>query len=192
MGRIVRETIGEKFSKMLSYSIITSIVIALIGVVLLFMPRLSNKLIGVILGTLFLLYGITTIYKYITRNGAKLYSLNLVYGIIISLIGVIIILVPFSVTSFLTICLGLHLIVIGLNKITYGVWFKIGNHSSWLITLVIGIMLIIFGILVLANPFASLTITKLVGSFLILASILDITDLILLKNKSDEITKIFW
>ena len=79
-----------------------------------------------------------------------------------------------------------------LNKITYGVWFKIGNHSSWLITLVIGIMLIIFGILVLANPFASLTITKLVGSFLILASILDITDLILLKNKSDEITKIFW
>ena len=80
----------------------------------------------------------------------------------------------------------------GLNKITYGVWFKIGNHSSWLITLVIGIMLIIFGILVLANPFASLTITKLVGSFLILASILDITDLILLKNKSDEITKIFW
>ncbi|MDD5864905.1 MAG: DUF308 domain-containing protein [bacterium] len=192
MGRIVRETIGERFSKMLSYSIITSIVIALIGVVLLFMPRLSNKLIGVILGTLFLLYGITTIYKYITRNGAKLYSLNLVYGIIISLIGVIIILVPFSVTSFLTICLGLHLIVMGLNKITYGVWFKIGNHSSWLITLVIGIMLIIFGILVLANPFASLTITKLVGSFLILASILDITDLILLKNKSDEITKIFW
>ena len=192
MGRIVRETIGERFSKMLSYSIITSIVIALIGVVLLYMPRLSNKLIGVILGTLFLLYGITTIYKYITRNGAKLYSLNLVYGIIISLIGVIIILVPFSVTSFLTICLGLHLIVMGLNKITYGVWFKIGNHSSWLITLVIGIMLIIFGILVLANPFASLTITKLVGSFLILASILDITDLILLKNKSDEITKIFW
>ena len=192
MGRIVRETIGERFSKMLSYSIITSIVIALIGVVLLFMPRLSNKLIGVILGTLFLLYGITTIYKYITRNGAKLYSLNLVYGIIISLIGVIIILAPFSVTSFLTICLGLHLIVMGLNKITYGVWFKIGNHSSWLITLVIGIMLIIFGILVLANPFASLTITKLVGSFLILASILDITDLILLKNKSDEITKIFW
>ncbi|MGN1379422.1 MAG: HdeD family acid-resistance protein [Bacilli bacterium] len=192
MGRIVRETISERFSKMLSLSIVASIVIALIGVVLLFMPRLSNKIIGVMLGALFLLYGITTIYKYITRNGAKLYSLNLVYGIIILLIGAIIILVPFSVTSFLTICLGLYLIVMGLNKITYGVWFKIGNHSSWLITLVIGIMLIFFGILVLANPFSSLTITKLVGAFLILASILDITDLILLKNKSDEITKIFW
>lgn len=192
MGRIVRETIDERFNKMLTISIVSSIVIALVGAVLLFMPKLSNKLIGVIMGSLFILYGITTIYKYITRNGAKLYSLNLLYGIIILLIGVIIVLVPFSVTSFLTICLGLYLIIIGINKVTYGVWFKIGNHSSWLITLVIGIMLIFFGILVLSNPFSSLTITRLVGAFLILASILDITDLILLKKRSDEISKIFW
>ena len=192
MGRIVRETIDERFNKMLTISIVSSIVIALVGAVLLFMPKLSNKLIGVIMGSLFILYGITTIYKYITRNGAKLYSLNLLYGIIILLIGVIIVLVPFSVTSFLTICLGLYLIIIGINKVTYGIWFKIGNHSSWLITLVIGIMLIFFGILVLSNPFSSLTITRLVGAFLILASILDITDLILLKKRSDEISKIFW
>ena len=191
MGRIVRETIDERFNKMLTISIVSSIVIALVGAVLLFMPKLSNKLIGVIMGLLFILYGITTIYKYITRNGAKLYSLNLLYGIIILLIGVIIVLVPFSVTSFLTICLGLYLIIIGINKVTYGIWFKIGNHSSWLITLVIGIMLIFFGILVLSNPFSSLTITRLVGAFLILASILDITDLILLKKRSDEISKIF-
>lgn len=192
MGRIVRETIDERFNKMLTISIVSSIVIALVGAVLLFMPKLSNKLIGVIMGSLFILYGITTIYKYITRNGAKLYSLNLLYGIIILLIGVIIVLVPFSATSFLTICLGLYLIIIGINKVTYGIWFKIGNHSSWLITLVIGIMLIFFGILVLSNPFSSLTITRLVGAFLILASILDITDLILLKKRSDEISKIFW
>lgn len=192
MGRIVRETIDERFNKMLTISIVSSIVIALVGAVLLFMPKLSNKLIGVIMGSLFILYGITTIYKYITRNGAKLYSLNLLYGIIILLIGVIIVLVPFSVTSFLTICLGLYLIIIGINKVTYGIWFKIGNHSSWLITLVIGIMLIFFGILILSNPFSSLTITRLVGAFLILASILDITDLILLKKRSDEISKIFW
>ena len=192
MGRIVRETIDERFNKMLTISIVSSIVIALVGAVLLFMPKLSNKLIGVIMGLLFILYGITTIYKYITRNGAKLYSLNLLYGIIILLIGVIIVLVPFSVTSFLTICLGLYLIIIGINKVTYGIWFKIGNHSSWLITLVIGIMLIFFGILILSNPFSSLTITRLVGAFLILSSILDITDLILLKKRSDEISKIFW
>lgn len=192
MSRIVRETISDRFNKFMTLSIICSVIIALIGGVLLFLPELSNKLIGVISGVLFILSGINTIYKYFRRNGAKLYSLNLLYGIIILLIGVIIILVPFSVTTFLTICLGLYLIIFGVNKITYGVWFKIGNDSSWLITFVIGIMLTIFGILVLANPFSSLTVTQVVGSFLILSSILDLTDLVLLKKRANEITKIFW
>lgn len=192
MSRIVRETISDRFNKFMTLSIICSVIIALIGGVLLFLPELSNKLIGVISGVLFILSGINTIYKYFCRNGAKLYSLNLLYGIIILLIGVIIILVPFSVTTFLTICLGLYLIIFGVNKITYGVWFKIGNDSSWLITFVIGIVLTIFGILVLANPFSSLTVTQVVGSFLILSSILDLTDLVLLKKRANEITKIFW
>lgn len=192
MSRIVRETISDRFNKFMTLSIICSVIITLIGGVLLFLPELSNKLIGVISGVLFILSGINTIYKYFRRNGAKLYSLNLLYGIIILLIGVIIILVPFSVTTFLTICLGLYLIIFGINKITYGVWFKIGNDSSWLITFVIGIMLTIFGILVLANPFSSLTVTQVVGSFLILSSILDLTDLVLLKKRANEITKIFW
>lgn len=192
MSRIVRETISDRFNKFMTLSIICSVIIALIGGVLLFLPELSNKLIGIISGVLFILSGINTIYKYFCRNGAKLYSLNLLYGIIILLIGVIIILVPFSVTTFLTICLGLYLIIFGVNKITYGVWFKIGNDSSWLITFVIGIVLTIFGILVLANPFSSLTVTQVVGSFLILSSILDLTDLVLLKKRANEITKIFW
>lgn len=192
MSRIVRETISDRFNKFMTLSIICSVIIALIGGVLLFLPELSNKLIGIISGALFILSGINTIYKYFCRNGAKLYSLNLLYGIIILLIGVIIILVPFSVTTFLTICLGLYLIIFGVNKITYGVWFKIGNDSSWLITFVIGIMLTIFGILVLANPFSTLTVTQVVGSFLILSSILDLTDLVLLKKRANEITKIFW
>ena len=184
MGRIVRETISDRFNKFIMMSIVTSVVIALIGAVLIFMPEMSNKLIGVITGALFALSGINTIYKFISRNGAKLYSLNLLFGIII--------LVPFSVTSFLTICLGLYLIVFGANKVTYGVWFKIGDDSSWLITFVIGVMLMVFGILVLSNPFSALTVTQVIGTFLVLSSILDITDLVLLKKRANEITKIFW
>ena len=192
MGRIVRETISDRFKKFIMMSIVTSVVIALIGAVLIFMPEMSNKLIGVITGALFALSGINTIYKFISRNGAKLYSLNLLFGIILVLIGAIIILVPFSVTSFLTICLGLYLIVFGANKVTYGVWFKIGDDSSWLITFVIGVMLMVFGILVLSNPFSALTVTQVIGTFLVLSSILDITDLVLLKKRANEITKIFW
>ena len=62
MGRIVRETISDRFNKFIMMSIVTSIVIALIGAVLIFMPEMSNKLIGVITGALFALSGINTFF----------------------------------------------------------------------------------------------------------------------------------
>lgn len=192
MARIIRGTISDRFNGFMIYSMLASIIIGIVGVIMILLPSLTNKLIGVIVGIMFLVSGASAIYKYLKRDGAKLYSLNLVFGLIMIILGLVIILVPFSVTSFITVCLGLYLIVSGSNKITYGIWFKIGNDSSWLITFVIGIMLIIFGIMVLANPFSALTITKLVGVFLLAYSILDITDVFLLKKRSEEIVKIFW
>ncbi|MBE6149059.1 MAG: hypothetical protein E7167_06230 [Firmicutes bacterium] len=192
MGKFILQTNSDKFKKMMSTSIANSVVLLLAGLVMLFLPDLTNKIIGIIIGVVFLLSGANMVYKYMKRDGAKLYSFNMIFGIILFVLGLIIILVPFSISSFITVCLGLYLIVIGANKITYGVWFKIGNDRSWLITVVIGIMLIVFGILVVVNPFSRLTITKLVGAFLIIASVLDITDTLLLRKRSDEITKIFW
>jgi len=192
MGKFIRQKSSEHFRKMMSTSIASSIFLLVVGLVMLFLPNLTNKIIGIIIGVMFLLSGGNTVYKYMKRDGAKLYSFNMIFGIILFVLGIIIIIVPFSVSTFITVCLGLYLIVTGANKVTYGVWFKIGNDPSWLITMVIGLMLILFGILVIVNPFSRLTITKLVGIFLIIASILDVTDTMLLRKRSDEITKIFW
>lgn len=192
MGKFIRQKSSEHFRKMMSTSIASSLFLLVVGLVMLFLPDLTNKIIGIIIGVMFLLSGGNTVYKYMKRDGAKLYSFNMIFGIILFVLGIIIILVPFSVSTFITVCLGLYLIVTGANKVTYGVWFKIGNDPSWLITMVIGLMLILFGILVIVNPFSRLTITKLVGIFLIIASILDVTDTMLLRKRSDEITKIFW
>ena len=192
MGRFIRETSSDKFKKMMSTSIASSVLLLVVGLIMLFLPGLTNKIIGIIIGVMILVSGGNMVYKFLKRDGAKLYTFNMIFGIILFVLGLIIILVPFSVSSFVTVCLGLYLIVIGANKITYGVWFKIGNDPSWLITIVIGIMLILFGILVIINPFANLTITKLVGIFFIISSVLDITDTILLRKRRDEITKIFW
>ncbi|MBE6155983.1 MAG: hypothetical protein E7164_04425 [Firmicutes bacterium] len=192
MSNFIRQTSSNKFKKMMSTSIATSLVLLIGGLVMLFMPGLTNKLIGIVVGLMMLVSGGNMIYKYLKRDGAKLYSFNMIFGIILFVIGLIVILMPYSLSSFVTVCLGLYLIIVGANKITYGVWFKIGNDSAWLITVVIGIMLIFFGIMVIINPFSMLTITKLVGIFLIIISVLDLTDTILLRKRSDEITKIFW
>ena len=157
-----------------------------------FLPSVSNKIVGIIMGVVILIFGINAVYKYFHRDGAKIYSLNIVFGVLYSILGVVIILYPFSVMEFVTVCLGIFVIINGATKINYGVWLKKGNEDSWLVTLVTGIFLVIIGIMLVFNPFASLTLTQLCGAFLIIVGILNVSDTILFKKRAKEIMEIFW
>ena len=192
MANGLRNSIENIYKRMIWYSIGTALITIITGIVLLLVPELSGKVLGIIVGIIFLIEGINSIYKYFHREGAKLYNLNLVFGVIYAVLGVVIILVPSSVVEFITVCLGIYMIVNGASKVNYALWLKRGNEDSWLITLATGILVAIVGILVIFNPFASLTLTKLAGAFLIITGILDFMDTILFKNRSKEIMEIFW
>ena len=187
-----KNSISNIFNRMLLYSFMTSVITGILGLVLLFLPEVTNKVVGILVGIIFLVSGVNAIYKYFHRDGAKLYSLNIVFGVLYSILGVVIILYPFTVMEFVTVSLGLYLMVTGAMKINYSLWLRRGNEDSWLITLVSGILLIVFGILVIFNPFISLTLTKLAGAFLLIVAVLDITDTVLFKKRADEIVDIFW
>lgn len=192
MASSFKNSIENMYKRMIIYSILTSILTVAAGVVLLLVPELTNKVVGIIAGVIFLIEGINSIYKYFHREVAKLYNLNLVFGVLYSILGVVIIIYPFTVVEFVTVCLGLYMIINGASKVNYALWLKRGNEDSWLITLATGILVAIVGVLVIFNPFASLTLTKLAGAFLIITGILDFMDTILFKNRSKEIMEIFW
>lgn len=192
MANGLRNSIENMYKRMIWYSIGTALITVITGIILLLVPELSGKVLGMIVGIIFLIEGINSIYKYFHREGAKLYNLNLVFGVIYAVLGVVIILVTSSVVEFITVCLGIYMIVNGASKVNYALWLKRGNEDSWLITLATGILVAIVGILVIFNPFASLTLTKLAGAFLIITGILDFMDTILFKNRSKEIMEIFW
>lgn len=187
-----KNSVSNKFNRMLVYSFITSVITGILGLILLLLPNLTNKLVGVLVGIVFLISGVSAIYKYFHREGAKLYSLNIVFGIMYSILGVVIILYPFSVMNFVTICLGIYLVISGSMKINYGFWLKKGSEQSWLITVTTGILLIVFGIMLMFNPFISLTLTQLAGAFLLIVAVLDFTDAMLFKKRAEEIMNIFW
>lgn len=192
MAKGFKNSVENMYKKMIAYSIATSVITIATGIFLLLYPKLSDKILGIIVGIIFLIEGINSIYKYFHREGAKLYNLNLVFGVIYSVLGVVIILVPSTVVGFIAVCLGLYMIVNGASKVNYALWLKRGEEDSWLVTLATGILVAIVGILVIFNPFVTLTLTKLAGAFLIITGILDLTDTILFKNRSKEIMDIFW
>lgn len=192
MARGFKNSIQNMYKRMITYSLIVALATICIGIILWFLPNVTNRVVGVIIGIIFLLSGITSIYNYFHRDGAKIYSLSLVFGAIYSVLGVVIILYPFTVVEFVTVCLGIYMIVNGASKINSGVWLKKGNEDSWLVTVATGILIAIIGVLVIFNPFASLTITKLSGAFLVITGIIDFMDAILFRQRSKEIMEIFW
>ena len=186
-----KNSIENMYKRMIIYSLLTALFTIIMGIVLLLLPNATNKVVGIIVGIIFLIEGINSVYKYFHREGAKLYNLNLIFGVLYALLGVVIILYPFTVVEFVTVCLGIYMIINGASKVNYALWLKRGNEESWLITLATGILIAIVGILVIFNPFASLTLTKLAGAFLIITGILDFMDTILFRNRSKEIMEIF-
>ena len=192
MANPFKNSIENVYNRMIIYSLLTAILAILVGLTLIFLPSVSNKIVGIIMGVVILIFGINAVYKYFHRDGAKIYSLNIVFGVLYSILGVAIILYPFSVMEFVTVCLGIFVIINGATKINYGVWLKKGNEDSWLVTLVTGIFLVIIGIMLVFNPFASLTLTQLCGAFLIIVGILNVSDTILFKKRAKEIMEIFW
>ena len=192
MANPFKNSIENVYNRMIIYSLLTSILAILVGLTLMFLPSVSNKIVGIIMGVVILIFGINAVYKYFHRDGAKIYSLNIVFGVLYSILGVVIILYAFSVMEFVRVCLGIFIIINGATKINYGVWLKKGNEDSWLVTLVTGIFLVIIGIMLVFNPFASLTLTQLCGAFLIIVGILNVSDTILFKKRAKEIMEIFW
>lgn len=192
MANPFKNSIENVYNRMIIYSLITAILSIIVGLVLIFLPAVSNKVVGIIIGVIILAYGITAIYKYFHRDGAKIYTLNIVFGVLYSILGVVIILYPYSVMGFVTVCLGLFVIINGATKINYGIWLKRGNEDSWLVTLVTGIFLVVLGIMLVFNPFSALTLTQISGAFLIIVGILNVSDTILFKKRSKEIMEIFW
>lgn len=192
MAKGFKNSSRNVFKRMNTYTIVVSIITMIIGLILLFLPEQSAKLIGVLAGIMVLCTGITSLYKYFKRDGAKIFSLNLTFGVVFCIIGALLIIYPYTVSQFVTICLGLAIVVNGATKINNAIWLKRGNEKAWLNTLASGVLLLVIGLLVLFNPFANLTLTSLVGAFLLICGVLDLVDAITFSLRSDEIIEIFW
>ncbi len=151
-----------------------TLILGLVGLILLLIPGTLNKLIGILIGAALLITGILAIIKY-TKENINGSNLNLVSGILYAVLGVIIIIYPYSIINLVTICLGVYLIINGLLKLKLSFVLK-RVTDKWIGTLVMGIITVILGILLIFNPFAGITITKIAGAFLVIVAIFDLID----------------
>lgn len=176
------EEIKKGMNKIFNASIVTSVVILVLGIFLFIQPDTIIHMISIILGGIILIPGITTLIDYLKNK----YQPSLITGVVTIIIGLILIVNTKLVASILPFILGIYFVVNGINRLQYALSLKKQNiHCTT--SLVFSILIILCGILFIINPFeGALVITKVMGIFMILYAALDLVNSAVLKREFQE------
>lgn len=173
--------IEKIFKKSGWFSIIESVILAILGVILVCRPEESVKAISYILGSIFVLVGIYKIINYISANGKyNLYNYDLVNGLIAIIIGIITIVYSNTISSIFRIIIGVWIIYSSIIRISLATKLKGLNINIWLHSLILAILMFICGLYIMINSGA---VIMTIGIAIIVYSVIDIIeDIIFMKN----------
>ena len=160
----------EHILKKIKTTVIVSAFICIaLGVILVFWPGLSVKVVCMAIGAVLVINGISRLLNFIFgRDGSVFSQMNLVMGIIITVIGGWILLQPGTIIAMIPILVGIIIVIHGINNLQQSVSLCQNRYDKWWIALLLGIITIGFGVLLVFNPFAAVdTLIRFIGLFLI-------------------------
>lgn len=177
--------------KFFASSLLTSITLLLLGLLLIFQSEVTIITISYIIGAILIALGILGIIKFIrSLNNDYKEELNIVYGVVTIILGILVIKNPHAIASVLPIVIGIGIVINSATKLQYAFELKAINNSLWKSTLIISIISTIFGVILLFNPFkGAVFITKIIGILIALYAILDIISTFSIRNNVIEINK---
>ena len=122
---------------------ILSILFLVSGLVFFTNKDMNTLIVAIIYGIMIICTGIVRIYSYLKKDNVDLFNYNLILGIIIIIVGI----VTFILSKYLNYVIAVFLIIIGIEKMIYGIILKKFSESSWLLTIVIGLIFIVLGVI---------------------------------------------
>ena len=178
-GRMKYSLLGEVkgiYNKLTLMEMLISFIWIFIGILLVSNESLSNLAFSIILGVLCIISGLSSIYMFIKRGSILLYNFNIFYGIIMILIGLLSMLVGKSLQIFL----GIYIIFLAIQKITYAIFLQRFGELSWLLTLIVGILYLAMGILSMFSE----KVIVVCGIVLIGYGLINLVNVLLLRKRS--------
>lgn len=183
------ENIMKNFLKS---SIITSIVLMILGILLIFQSETTIMIISYIVGGILVAAGALALVRYIknAKEPRLNNELDIMYGIITIIFGFIIIQNYQAVASVIPIVLGIGIIISSAAKLNYAFQLKANKNNLWKTTMIISIISTIFGVILLFNPFkAAMGIMKVIGILIVIYAVLDLISTIAIKSSVTKIHK---
>lgn len=183
----------EKLMKQfLKSSIITSTILIILGILLVFQSETTVMTISYIIGGILVAAGALALIRYVRNAQGPEFrnELDIVYGIVTIIFGIIVIKSYQAVASIIPVVIGIGIIISSAGKLIYAFQLKANQNELWKTTMVISIISTICGVILLFNPFkAALGIMKIIGIFIIVYAILDLISTVAIKSSVIKIHK---
>lgn len=174
-------------------SFFTSIMLLFLGTLLIFESEITIATISYVIGAVLVAAGTFALIRYISLNkeGFDSSELDILYGSVTIILGILVITNPHAIASVIPIILGIAIIISSANKLQYAFNLKNKDNDLWKTTMVIAVISTICGIVLLFNPFAgAVLLMRIVGIFITIYAILDIISTYIIKRNVDEFQSI--
>lgn len=157
-------------------SLVTAVVYAVLGLVLLFWPGLSASIFCAALGLVLLLCGAVDILTFLANRDGSLYSsFHLIVGIVLAVLGVYVMTRPSLVTVVIPRIVGLLICIHGISDIGDAATLRRGGYGRWSTALILGVLTLVLGAVLVVRPFSAFsTVVRVIGCFLLYDGISDL------------------
>lgn len=176
----------DKFLKKTGWTdVITSIVFAIIGILLITKAELAIKAISYVLGGIFIALGAVKIINYISNKGnSDFFNNDLVYGAIAAILGLVIIFNSGAIEFIFRIVVGIWIVYSGVLRISFAMKLNKAGVPVWNLSLVMAILMVIAGIFII---FTEGALIKTLGIVILAYAIMDlIQSFIFMKNVKEK------
>lgn len=163
-------------NKVFKSSIISSIILIALGILLIVQSEATIVTISYIIGGILIALGVIAGIKFIKNIKERTKNdLDIVYGIVCIILGVLVIKNPEAIASIIPFVLGLIIIINSATKLQYSFELYKEKNKLWLSTLILSIIMVVCGIVLIFNPFkGAILITRIVGVFILVYAVLDL------------------
>ena len=165
----------EKFLKKAGWtSILTSLILAVIGIIMIYNPETTMQFISTILGIFFIVIGVIKLINYFVAKGnSSLFTNDIAWGIISIIIGLVVIVYSSTIENIFRIMIGIWIIYSGFTRLTLSFKLKNINEKIWALVLTLSVLMVVGGLYVTFYP-GALIVT--LGVIILIYSIMDLIE----------------
>ncbi len=167
-------------------SLVTSIIFAILGAILIANPEGTIKFIAIILGVMFGLVGLYKIINYFENRGKyDFYNYDIAYGVIAIVLGIVTICYSTQIGAIFRILIGLWIVYSAILRINLSIKLKAIESNVWIYSLVIALIMAICGIFIICNSGA---VIVTLGVVVVIYSVLDVIESIMFLNNVNKLS----